>query len=181
MVYSGTVFPQLDNHMLVAANNTGNIYDCVLGNAPAYDTVTSNTILLSNVSSGGGLTTIRQGPDGCIYAMKGGYTTAGIIYRICPPGLDVNEISIPVQYAAVIPNPSSSGADLHITLSSDEHVTIDITDITGRKLSPVFSGNLPAKNHVFHIETSALGNGNYLLNIRSSNQVKVLKMVVIKE
>ncbi|MEO5569366.1 MAG: PQQ-dependent sugar dehydrogenase [Bacteroidia bacterium] len=180
MVYSGTVFPQLDNHLLVADNNVGNIHDCVLGNAPAYDTVTSNTVLL-NVMAGAGLTTIRQGTDGCIYAMRGGYTTAGAIYRLCPPGLDVNEISTPVQYASVIPNPSSSGADLYITLSSAEHVTIDMNDITGRKISTVFSGNLAAKNHVLHFETSGLSNGNYLLNIRLSNQVKVLKIVVIKE
>ena len=122
----------------------------------------------------------EQGPDGCIYAMRGGYTTAGVIYSICPP-LNVNETNSPVQHASLIPNPSSSGTDLHVTLSSSENVTIDITDITGRKLSSVFSGNLTAKNHVFHIETSVLNNGNYLLNIRLSDQSRVLKMVVIKE
>ncbi len=180
MIYSGSVFPQLDNHMLVADNDNGNIYNVTLGNSPAYDTVTSNTLLL-NVIAGDGLTTIRQGTDGCIYAMRGGYTSSGMIYRICPPGLNVSEISSSIQQAALIPNPSSAGSDLHIALSSDENVIIDMTDITGRKLSTVFSGNLAAKKHIFHIEASGLGNGNYLLNIRLAKETKVLKMVVIKE
>jgi len=180
MIYSGSVFPQLDNHMLVADNDNGNMYNVTLGNPPAYDTVTSNTLLL-NVVSGDGLTTIRQGADGCIYAMRGGYTSAGAIIRICPTGLNVNEVSSPVQQAVLIPNPSSSGSDLYITLSADENVTIDLTDITGRKLSAVFIGNLTSGKHVFHIDASPLSYGNYLLNIRLPNQVKVIKMVVIKE
>jgi len=81
--YTGCIMPALNNHLLVADNDNGRIYDCVLGNAPAYDVVTGRTQLLDL----DGLTTLRQGVDGYIYALNGGYAPNGKIYKIGPTTL----------------------------------------------------------------------------------------------
>lgn len=78
--YTGCIMPELANHILVADNDYGRIYNITLGNAPAYDVVTSRVQILDL----DGLTTLRQGADGYIYALNGGYAPAGKIYRIGP-------------------------------------------------------------------------------------------------
>ncbi len=79
--YSGCMFPEYKNHVIVADNDYGRIYDCVMGNAPAYNTVTSNS-LITDLTTSGGLTTLAQGADGAIYAMQGGYTSNGGIFKL---------------------------------------------------------------------------------------------------
>ncbi len=81
MHYNGCLMPELQNHVLVADNDNGYIYNVELGNAPAYDVVLSRTLLLDVTDH---LTTIRQGPDGYIYALQGGYVPSGSIFKIGP-------------------------------------------------------------------------------------------------
>lgn len=57
LYYSGTVWEQINNHLIVADNNNGYLYDCTLGNPPSYDTVT-NKALLGDLTLAGGLTTL---------------------------------------------------------------------------------------------------------------------------
>ncbi len=79
--YSGCMFPEYKNHIIIGNNDQGQIFDLVLGNAPAYTSVLSNT-LISDLTSSGGLTSIMQGADGSIYAMNGGYTSNGGIFKL---------------------------------------------------------------------------------------------------
>ncbi len=79
--YSGCMFPEYKNHVIIANNDVGEIWDVVMGNAPAYNTVTSKT-LITDLTSSGGLTTLQMGADGSIYAMNGGYTSNGGIFKL---------------------------------------------------------------------------------------------------
>ncbi|HAP01849.1 MAG TPA: hypothetical protein DCQ93_08005 [Bacteroidetes bacterium] len=79
--YNGCMFPEYKNHIIIGNNDVGEIWDCILGNAPAYSSVTSKS-LITDLTSSGGLTTLAQGSDGSIYAMNGGYTTSGNIYKL---------------------------------------------------------------------------------------------------
>ncbi len=45
LFYSGTAWSALNNHLLVADYNNGNIYDCTLGNAPSYNIVTNKIFI----------------------------------------------------------------------------------------------------------------------------------------
>lgn len=78
--YTSCFMPALTNHLIVGDNDNGYLYDIELGNAPAYNVVNSRTQLLDL----DGLTTIRQGTDGYIYALNGGYAPAGKLYKIGP-------------------------------------------------------------------------------------------------
>ena len=129
--YSGTVFPTLTNHLLVADNDYGRVYDITLGNPPAYDQFISRT-QWADFTTTGGLTTLKQGLDECIYAMKGGYTTAGAIYRICPLGMEVNQNPLLPELISVFPNPSSENFSFHIEAGEIANLAINFYDITGR-------------------------------------------------
>ena len=129
--YSGTLFPTLTNHLLVSDNDFGRIYDITLGNAPAYDQFISRT-QWADFTTSGGLTTILQGSDECIYAMKGGYTTAGAIYRICPLGMEMIEPFSSAEGISVFPNPTKENLEINFMLDQPSEVSVVFCDITGR-------------------------------------------------
>lgn len=180
MIYSGTVIPQFNTHMLVADNDNGRIYDCTLGNPPLYNTVTSNVIWMDLVTASGGLTTLKQGTDGCVYAMKGGYTTTGIIYRVCPSGVYIDENTSNITEAEIIPNPSSSENKIRFVLTENDMTEIFITDLTGREVQKVFKGKLLKGEHTLISENSKLSNGTYFCHIKTSVAEQKLTMVVMK-
>ncbi|MFI5219734.1 MAG: PQQ-dependent sugar dehydrogenase [Bacteroidia bacterium] len=179
LVYNSTIISQFTNHMLVADNNYGRVYNCTLGNPPLYNTVTSN-VLWMDLTTSGGLTTIRQGTDGCIYAMKGGYTTAGVIYRICPTGLYVNEITSTIIDAGIFPNPSSAESEIRFILNQEDVVKIFIADVTGRIVHTVYQGRLLKGEQKMLSDNSLFANGTYLCHIETAAGLQIMKMVVMK-
>jgi len=177
MVYSGTVFPQLNTHLLVAGNNNGNIYNCTLGNPPAYNTVTSN-VLWKNVSTM--LTTIRQGTDGCVYALKGGYTTTGTLFRVCPSGVYTEEYIPNLIETEIFPNPSGAFAEIRFNLNKRDHVKIYLTDVTLRQVAVLLDAEQDAGIHTIDSDQSNIPNGTYFCHIQTANDTRVLKMVIVK-
>ena len=124
--YTSSQIPSLTNHLLVADNANGNIYDCELNST--FDSVISRT-LLADLTSDGGLTTIRQGYDGCIYAMKGGFTNNGAIYKLCAPGIGVEENLNP-NNITIFPNPFMD----NLTVQSQVEINIQLYDIVGNTI-----------------------------------------------
>ncbi|HEU4719408.1 MAG TPA: PQQ-dependent sugar dehydrogenase, partial [Bacteroidia bacterium] len=138
--YTGPVMPEFDDHLLVADNDYGRVFDITLGNSPAFDMATSN-VLWMDMTTSGGLTTLREGSDGCIYAMKGGYTTNGQIYRVCPQGLGTEDFENPVfglQQNA--PNPFSESTVIKYNMKQAAQAKIVIYDIFGREVAVLADG-----------------------------------------
>lgn len=134
LYYSGAAWPALDNHLIVADNDYGRVYDCTLGNAPAYDVVLSRVQLgdLVTGSTGTGLTTLKQSADGCIFAMKGGYASNGQIYKVCPLGFGIKENGAILTTINAFPNPANNAFAIDFNLTVNKEITAEITDITGR-------------------------------------------------
>ncbi len=100
--YDHTLMPEFTNHMLVATFTDGSIRDIELGNAPVYDTTfSSQSITDAQLTS---LVDILQGPNGCIYLLSGGFTTAGKIVKMCPDPTSVEYIKF--DELLVYPNPA---------------------------------------------------------------------------
>jgi glucose/arabinose dehydrogenase len=110
IVYDGAMFPQFQNHMMVADYTFGEITDFELTNAPAYDQVGTR----STAFTLSGITDLLQGNDDCIYVIEGGYTTAGKLTRICPDniGIDENEAA---QSFNLMPNPATAYTQLNFS------------------------------------------------------------------
>jgi glucose/arabinose dehydrogenase len=180
LYYSGTVMPEFDNHLLVADNDNGRIYDLTLGNSPAYDTMISR-VTWQDFPSGVGLTTLKQGSDGCIYAMKGGYTTSGLIYRICPQGLGEEDFINPYfSFAQNQPNPFTTTTTLKYVMKQDAPARIVLYDMFGREVSLLSDGLQPQGTHEITIDAQKLqlAPGTYFCSMESNGAVQSVKMIV---
>lgn len=152
LYYFSSSMPEFNNHVLVADNDNGRIYDLTLGNAPAYDICTARTTLADITT--GGLTTLRQGPiDGCIYAMKGGYTTTGAIYKICHTSTGVQQISgEPAnELGQNYPNPTSGVAQVDYMVAQNSRVTMDLFDGNGRLIKSLMNEDVAAGKHTVEL------------------------------
>lgn len=189
LYYSGTVMPEFNNHMLISDNDYGRVYDCVLGNPPAYDIITSRTTWFDNApaGSGGGLLAMKQGADGCIYALRGGYTTAGYIVRICPTGLAVNtneflENAIGQNY----PNPTTGNSLIDYSVSETSDVSIELFDITGRKIKTVLNATVQAGKYTAEVNgMNNFSNGSYFYKmvVKQNNKIvysETKRMLIVK-
>jgi glucose/arabinose dehydrogenase len=169
--YSGSVFPTLTNHLLVADNDYGRIYDITLSNPPAYDQFVSRT-QWADFTTTGGLTTLKQGLDECIYAMKGGYTTAGAIYRICPLGMEVTASNTLPELISVFPNPATENFTFHVELNESSAVLLNFYDVTGRLVGTNKSENLPGGKNLINVNVKETGIEKGLLFCEVTVQLK---------
>lgn len=178
LYYSGTVMPEFNNHLLVADNDRGYITNLTL-QAPAYATVSANS-LFQDLDP---LTTLMQGPEGCIYAMKGGYTTTGNIRRICPSSLGVNDAESNLYALESIPNPFSQSTQVKYSLKQKAHVKMTLYDPAGRIVSELMDEEKPEGSHVTNIKASdyQLREGAYFcrLQLDKGQFVKTIKLVVL--
>lgn len=168
--YHGTAFPTLNNHLLVADNDYGRIYDVTLSNAPAWNQFVSRTTWADFTT--GGLTTLKEGTDECVYAMKGGYTTTGIIYRICSPTLGVSQNNNFINELMVSPNPSAGILNVSFVLNIASEISLELTDLTGRivlveKLQNFKSGQQEIQ---LNLTQHSIANGLFFLKIKTGKE-----------
>jgi len=178
LVYSSSVMPEFNNRLLVADNDNGQIHKCELGNAPFYDTVTSRTLAFDL----DGLTTLMQGPDGFIYAMNGGYTTTGKIYRIKPGPGGVNNQNTPVGFTLQqnYPNPFNPVTTIKYSLDKRTYLTLKIFDGLGRELETLVAGEKEAGNYEISWDASNYPTGVYFYRLTNGETSVEKKMLMIK-
>lgn len=134
LFYSGNLFPQLHNHLLVADYNNGNITDLTLGNAPYYDTVVASSVILT-IGTGYGLTTLKQMPDGSVYALE---RMNSVIYKITPIGVSIPESNSEgglFCLNSLIINGNELNADF--TVSEKLEVKFEVYDLNGKKVNGI--------------------------------------------
>lgn len=174
MFYSGTAWPALSNHLLVADYNQGRIHDCVLGNAPFYNTVTSKSVL--GDFSSDGLTTLKQSADGCIYAMDGGYTTNGKIYKICAAGVGISELNSADLSMSVYPNPASSVVMVELNASEERAMDLEVMDIYGKRLATQ-AAIVEAGKTLLPLTLEGFAQGIYFVQLKNAQSHDVLRTV----
>lgn len=178
LIYNGTQMPWLYGKMLIADNDYGRIYLCDLVGNNNSDSVTNRTQILDL----DGLTTLTQGPDGFIYAMRGGYTTAGMIYRIKPDptGIEPNGIPVNFRLGQNYPNPFNPSTSINYSMLKDGFVSIKIYDVTGNETAVLVNQNVKAGDHSLIWDASNLPSGVYFYRMSANNQSIEKKMVLIK-
>jgi hypothetical protein len=136
-----------------------------LGNAPAYNTVTSRT-QLGDLTASGGLTTLKQSADGCIYAMNGGYTTNGLIYKVCPLGVGIEEKNAINTSMIVFPNPAKNYVTVELNSAEEKNIQLQLTDVCGKI---VITENTVAKK------------GKTAINIDLKNSMEGIYFIQLKD
>ena len=75
------------------------------------------------------------------------------------------------------PNPSANQTTLKYSLDRSDDVRVDVLDLSGRVISPVFLGTQAAGEQKVNIELSGLVQGVYLVRIQSGGEQIVRKLV----
>ena len=170
MIYNDTLMPEFNGHLLVADYDGGDITDFTLGNAPAYDSVTARQII-PGLTSLSGLTDMAQGPEGCIYLVKGGYTSTGKIQKICPVGmgLSANEKNTAFELA-----PVPAHDILYIRFAVEQlNSRVSLADLTGRIVFETgFSGTQ------FSVNTFSFPAGVYFVKVQNPDGELVRRVVI---
>ena len=191
LYYSGTVMPEFNNHMLVSDNDYGRVYDCTLGNAPAYDIITTRSTWFDNSPSGtgGGLLAMKQGAEGCIYILRGGYTPSGggYIMRVCPTGLSVgSNVSTGNSIGQNYPNPTTGASQIDFTVAEAAVVSIELFDVTGRSVKTIFNSEVQAGKHTVDVtgmENFSNGSYFYKMVVKQNNKIvhaETKRMLIVK-
>jgi hypothetical protein len=81
----------------------------------------------------------------------------------------------------VFPNPSDQATTLTYTAKTDDHIQIQLFDLTGKMIKTVFSGTvLNGNTHQFLLPTEELEHGIYFIRLNSTTngQSKTLRLIV---
>ncbi len=178
MIYNGTAMPWLYGKMLVSDNDNGIIYLCDLSGNNNSDSVTNRVTMLDLL----GLTTLKQGSDGFVYALRGGYTAAGLIYRIKPDltGIEPNGIPVNFRLGQNYPNPFNPSTSIGYSMLKDGFVSIKIFDVTGSEIAVLVDQNVKAGDHSVVWDASNLPSGVYFYRMTANNQSIEKKMALVK-
>jgi glucose/arabinose dehydrogenase len=176
MVYNGSQMPWLSGKLLVADNDNGRIYRCDLNGT--LDSVVSR----AQIFDLDGLTTLKQGGDGYIYALNGGYTGAGKIYRIKPDptGIDPNGTPVSFSLKQNYPNPFNPSTSIEYVLDKKGFVTLKITDVLGNEISVLYSGVKLAGEHTVEWNAGGFPSGVYFYSLNVEGNTDFKKMVLMK-
>lgn len=77
--------------------------------------------------------------------------------------------SIPGNCIFSSPNPFTVSSTVSFTLSAECHVTLDLYDLTGRKVQTLHAGNLPVGEHSYTLNGTELPPGAYFLRLTAGD------------
>jgi len=78
----------------------------------------------------------------------------------------------------VYPNPFSTLAVISFSLAESSHTVIELYDLSGKKISTVLDQDLDAGDHRVELNRNQLGNGIYLVQLRTDDQISTMKVVL---
>jgi PKD repeat protein len=78
------------------------------------------------------------------------------------------------------PNPVNSGTSISFTLPSADHVTLEVFDVTGRKVLTLLDETRAAGSHSVDVGPRALAPGMYFYRLVAGNEHAQRKMVVLE-
>ena len=89
----------------------------------------------------------------------------------------INTVSGP-SFAKLYPNPTGDAATIAITLKKADHISISVFNIEGKEAMNSVNKVLSAGEQQIVLNTSALANGTYFVQIATGSQITKMKMVV---
>jgi hypothetical protein len=82
------------------------------------------------------------------------------------------------SFIKLYPNPTSDAATVAITLKKAERFEITVLDLNGKAVLETITKELQAGDNNVAVSTSNLPNGNYIVQVASTNQIVSVKMAV---
>lgn len=107
------------------------------------------------------------------------YSTATSAVRMNFEPASIDEASN-VFGMGVFPNPANADANVTFSLNNAADVNITITDLSGKVVYTDALGNVAAGTTEVAVNTAALSNGVYMINVAADNAVSTEKLVIRK-
>ena len=95
-------------------------------------------------------------------------TSVGTNIRNCLNPAAVNNISSTISSFNVYPNPTSNLINLSFNLNEASNVSIEVTDVTGRKVDLLMNEKVSSGNFSKSYNTTNLKNGYYLIRVNAN-------------
>lgn len=90
----------------------------------------------------------------------------------------IDEKTASASFIKLYPNPTGDAATVAITLKKAERFEFTILDINGKPALETLAQELQSGDNKVNLNTSSLPNGNYVVQVASSNQIISIKLVV---
>jgi hypothetical protein len=78
------------------------------------------------------------------------------------------------------PNPFNPRTTIAFTLASEAHVTLDVFDVSGRRVASLMNETQGAGQHTVDFDASALASGVYFYRLTAGGVVQQRKMILLK-
>jgi DUF2961 family protein/type IX secretion system substrate protein len=78
------------------------------------------------------------------------------------------------------PNPVSDAAEIRFWLAEDQAVTLELLDVSGRRVETIVAGRLIAGSHAIRWSRGSLASGIYFLRLEAAGQVATRKVVLAR-
>ncbi|NUM51062.1 MAG: T9SS type A sorting domain-containing protein [Flavobacteriales bacterium] len=93
---------------------------------------------------------------------------------------DIKADNTGVSQLSVYPNPVSNNGTVSFKLEKNTETSIRIFDIRGQLMKEINSGNLSVGKQNVSFSVSDLPNGTYIMQLKTANETKTTKFVVVK-
>jgi hypothetical protein len=120
--------------------------------------------------------------------MKGGYTAAGTVFKICPAsmtGINSNE-KFNNEVGQNYPNPTNGTTQIDYSVSDVSNVTLELYDVTGRKVKSIINSSVTPGAHTIQInDADRFADGSYFYKIEVKQNNKIVytetkRMIIAK-
>jgi glucose/arabinose dehydrogenase len=168
--------PGIKNHLMVGSYSNGKVYALELGNAPFYDTIISSSIFTTL----SGITSIKQGIDGCLYILQGGFTNNGALKKFCGNQINSTEQLSKTGSLGLYPNPIQQGNTvLNFKLNNSSLVSLKVYSTHGQLLKENNLGYLNHGPQTINADFTGLPQGVYFILISGNSEISnTLKLVI---
>jgi hypothetical protein len=85
--------------------------------------------------------------------------------------------SISLELFEIYPNPFSVQSTIHFYLRGNSDLTIDLFDLSGRKIKTIADGNYETGHHQLFLDATNLNASIYVLHFILANQTSFLKII----
>ena len=112
-----------------------------------------------------------------VAALKSANRGPGIEERLTP---DAQPQRYQTELGQNYPNPFNPRTTISFTLASETHVTLDVFDVTGRRVAALVDEVKGAGRHAIDFDASSLASGVYFYRLNAGGLVQQKKMVLLK-
>jgi hypothetical protein len=131
--------------------------------------------------------TVATSIDKIVVFIRPGSTVKDTVYFDDPMGPEVlvlgvreNSRGTGNKLSQNKPNPAAEATSIGIILNSPQVVTLDLTDVAGRKVSTIVSGYLDKGAHTLQLDTREIPNGVYYYTLKMEGYSQTRRMIIAR-